>query len=168
MNAVDLNLELPKSEATRATRAIVRHVPMLEARFPHAPLVWHSLPRSGAAKNPLRLEPRFNLAYNPSMSEPVLLSHLELGVLTLTMNRPESLNAGNEELLSALSAALSTAERDDAVRCIVVTGAGRGFCSGADLKAGIRGSLKEHLDRTFRPVVSKMRRSEERRVGKEC
>lgn len=91
------------------------------------------------------------------MPEPVLRSTLELGVLTLTMNRPESLNAGNEEMLSALSAALSSAERDDNVRCIVITGAGRGFCSGADLKAGIRGSLKEHLDRTFRPVVSKMR-----------
>jgi 2-(1,2-epoxy-1,2-dihydrophenyl)acetyl-CoA isomerase len=90
-------------------------------------------------------------------SHPVVLSALNDGVLTLTMNRPEALNAANEELLSALAAGLTQAERDDAVRCIVVTGAGRGFCSGADLKAGIRGSLKAHLDKTFRPVVSKMR-----------
>jgi 2-(1,2-epoxy-1,2-dihydrophenyl)acetyl-CoA isomerase len=90
------------------------------------------------------------------MSE-IVLSDLKDGVLTLTMNRPEALNAANPELLSALAAGLTQAERDDAVRCIVVTGAGRGFCSGADLKAGIQGSLKEHLDKTFRPVVSKMR-----------
>jgi 2-(1,2-epoxy-1,2-dihydrophenyl)acetyl-CoA isomerase len=91
------------------------------------------------------------------MPEPVVLTNLENGVFTITMNRPEALNAANEELLSAVASALTQAERDDAVRCIVVTGAGRGFCSGADLKAGIHGSLKEHLDRTFRPVVSRMR-----------
>ena len=91
------------------------------------------------------------------MPEPVVLTNLEAGVFTITMNRPETLNAANEELLSAVASALTQAERDDAVRCIVLTGAGRGFCSGADLKAGIHGSLKEHLDRTFRPVVSRMR-----------
>ena len=78
-------------------------------------------------------------------------------VFYLCMNRPESLNAANEEMLAAMAQALTQAERDVDVRCIVVTGNGRGFCSGADLKAGIHGSLKEHLDRTFRPVVSKMR-----------
>jgi 2-(1,2-epoxy-1,2-dihydrophenyl)acetyl-CoA isomerase len=90
------------------------------------------------------------------MSE-VIATRLENHVFYLAMNRPESLNAANEEMLSAMAQALTQAERDPEVRCIVVTGNGRGFCSGADLKAGIRGSLKEHLDRTFRPVVSKMR-----------
>jgi 2-(1,2-epoxy-1,2-dihydrophenyl)acetyl-CoA isomerase len=93
----------------------------------------------------------------PTTTEPVILTNLENGVFTLTMNRASALNAANEEMLTAMAAALMQAERDDNVRCVVVTGAGRGFCSGADLKAGIHGSLKEHLDRTFRPVVSRMR-----------
>jgi 2-(1,2-epoxy-1,2-dihydrophenyl)acetyl-CoA isomerase len=86
-----------------------------------------------------------------------ITTRVENNVFYLNMNRPESLNAANEEMLSAMAQALLQAERDEAVRCVVVTGNGRGFCSGADLKAGIHGSLKEHLDRTFRPVVSRMR-----------
>jgi 2-(1,2-epoxy-1,2-dihydrophenyl)acetyl-CoA isomerase len=86
-----------------------------------------------------------------------ITTRVENHVFYLSMNRPESLNAANEEMLSAMAQALLQAERDDNVRCVVVTGNGRGFCSGADLKAGIHGSLKEHLDRTFRPVVSRMR-----------
>ncbi|MFN3266083.1 MAG: enoyl-CoA hydratase-related protein [Deinococcales bacterium] len=84
-------------------------------------------------------------------------TRLENNVFYLVMNRPESLNAANEEMLTAMAQALLQAERDPDVRCVVITGNGRGFCSGADLKAGIRGSLKEHLDKTFRPVVSRMR-----------
>jgi 2-(1,2-epoxy-1,2-dihydrophenyl)acetyl-CoA isomerase len=86
-----------------------------------------------------------------------ITTRVENNVFYLNMNRPESLNAANEEMLAAMAQALLQAERDEAVRCVVVTGNGRGFCSGADLKAGIHGSLKEHLDRTFRPVVSRMR-----------
>jgi 2-(1,2-epoxy-1,2-dihydrophenyl)acetyl-CoA isomerase len=86
-----------------------------------------------------------------------ITTRVENHVFYLSMNRPESLNAANEEMLAAMAQALLQAERDPDVRCVVVTGNGRGFCSGADLKAGIHGSLKEHLDRTFRPVVSKMR-----------
>jgi 2-(1,2-epoxy-1,2-dihydrophenyl)acetyl-CoA isomerase len=86
-----------------------------------------------------------------------ITTRVENHVFYLSMNRPESLNAANEEMLSAMAQALLQAERDPDVRCVVVTGNGRGFCSGADLKAGIHGSLKEHLDRTFRPVVSRMR-----------
>jgi 2-(1,2-epoxy-1,2-dihydrophenyl)acetyl-CoA isomerase len=89
-----------------------------------------------------------------------ILTSLENGVFTVTMNRPESLNAANEEMLAAMAQALTQADRDAAVRCIVVTGSGRGFCSGADLKAGIHGSLKEHLDRTFNPVISRITSTE--------
>lgn len=55
------------------------------------------------------------------------------GVLTITLNRPEVFNAFNEPMSVELSAALRNAQRDDAVRCIVLTGAGRAFCSGQDL-----------------------------------
>lgn len=63
-----------------------------------------------------------------------LLAFLENGVLTLTMNRPEARNAMSQELNSALQAALARAELDDDVRCIVLTGAGKGFCAGGDVK----------------------------------
>lgn len=55
------------------------------------------------------------------------------GVRLLTMHRPESLNALNVELISALTAALTDADADPSVRSVILTGSGRGFCSGADL-----------------------------------
>lgn len=55
------------------------------------------------------------------------------GVLTITLNRPDRLNSFNDEMHRQLSDALKIAERDDTVRCLVITGAGRGFCAGQDL-----------------------------------
>lgn len=63
-----------------------------------------------------------------------LLANLENGVLTLTMNRPEARNAMSQELNEALQTALAKAEIDNEVRCIVLTGAGKGFCAGGDIK----------------------------------
>jgi enoyl-CoA hydratase/carnithine racemase len=54
-------------------------------------------------------------------------------VRLLTMNRPEKRNALNSELTQALLEAMHAAERDDAIHCVVLTGAGPGFCAGADL-----------------------------------
>ncbi len=65
---------------------------------------------------------------------PELLATLEQGVLTLTMNRPEARNALSRPMIAALSAQLAAAEIDTAVRCIVLTGAGKGFCAGGDVK----------------------------------
>lgn len=62
-----------------------------------------------------------------------LLIHDEAGVRTLKLNRPDRLNAFNDELSSALIDALWAASKDDAVRVVVITGEGRGFCSGLDL-----------------------------------
>lgn len=56
------------------------------------------------------------------------------GVLTITLNRPEALNSLNEPMSVELGTALRLAQRDDAVRCIVLTGAGRAFCAGQDLR----------------------------------
>jgi len=68
------------------------------------------------------------------MTEPVLY-HVEAGVATITLNRPEVLNALNAELLAALRAAVDQAAQDEGVRAVVLTGAGRGFSAGADLGA---------------------------------
>ncbi len=57
-------------------------------------------------------------------------------VATVTLNRPDVLNAGNRELLAGIQEAVELALGDDDVRSVVLTGAGRGFCAGADLAAG--------------------------------
>jgi 2-(1,2-epoxy-1,2-dihydrophenyl)acetyl-CoA isomerase len=56
------------------------------------------------------------------------------GVRTITLNRPDDLNALDARMKSELSNALKDAAKDRAVRCLVITGAGRAFCSGQDLK----------------------------------
>lgn len=66
---------------------------------------------------------------------PHLRSEAADGVLTLTLDRPDRLNAVNGALADAVGAALSNAAADDAVRVVVITGAGRAFCSGLDLSA---------------------------------
>jgi enoyl-CoA hydratase/carnithine racemase len=58
------------------------------------------------------------------------------GILTLTLDRPERLNAFTPTMLGELIGAFDRADEDDAVRAIVVTGAGRAFCAGADLEKG--------------------------------
>jgi enoyl-CoA hydratase/carnithine racemase len=66
-------------------------------------------------------------------ASPVLLESLRDGVLTLRMNRPERLNALNPELGQALAAGVERAAGDPAIRAVILTGAGRAFCSGGDL-----------------------------------
>ena len=70
------------------------------------------------------------------MSSQHLDSELSEGILTLTLNRPEKLNAFTGQMGQELGAALDRADADDAVRVIIVTGAGRGFCAGADISDG--------------------------------
>jgi len=61
---------------------------------------------------------------------------LSEGILTITLNRPDRLNAFTEQMGGELIDAFDCADADDAVRAIVVTGAGRGYCAGADLSSG--------------------------------
>jgi enoyl-CoA hydratase/carnithine racemase len=61
---------------------------------------------------------------------------LEDGVATVTLNRPEKLNAFNTQMMRDLIAMFDVTDGDDAVRAVIVTGAGRAFCAGADLSAG--------------------------------
>lgn len=65
---------------------------------------------------------------------PDLLAQLDAGVLTLTLNRPDARNAMSRAMNTALQEQLAQAEFNHAVRCIVLTGAGQGFCAGGDVK----------------------------------
>lgn len=61
---------------------------------------------------------------------------VEDGVATLTLNRPDKLNAFNTQMMQEMIAAFDQTDADDSVRVVIVTGAGRAFCAGADLSAG--------------------------------
>jgi 2-(1,2-epoxy-1,2-dihydrophenyl)acetyl-CoA isomerase len=63
-----------------------------------------------------------------------LLATLEAGVLTLTLNRPEARNAMSKAMNQALQEQLTAAEFNPAVKCLILTGAGKGFCAGGDVK----------------------------------
>lgn len=63
----------------------------------------------------------------------VVIQHLDHGILTLTLNRPDKLNALNAEVLQALSASFTFAEEANDVKGIILTGEGKAFCAGADI-----------------------------------
>lgn len=69
------------------------------------------------------------------MTDPVVLSGTADGIATITLNRPHRLNAWTGRMHAAYREAVAAAEGDHAARVIVVTGAGRGFCAGADVAA---------------------------------
>jgi 2-(1,2-epoxy-1,2-dihydrophenyl)acetyl-CoA isomerase len=64
-----------------------------------------------------------------------LLYEVDQGVATITLNRPAVLNAINSQMIEELQAVMNVIQDNAAVRAVMLTGAGRGFCSGADLKA---------------------------------
>src|SRR3954462_2251754 len=84
------------------------------------------------------------------------------GVATITLARPDKLNAFNAIMHADLRGALDDAEKDDAVRCVVLTGEGRGFSSGQDLTedrpVGADGKVDVggRLDRDYNPLVRRL------------
>jgi len=81
-------------------------------------------------------------------------------VLTITLNRPEAYNAIDDALSYELQDALKAAERDIEIRVVILTGAGKGFCSGQDLKAisGIeKRSFIDSINKRYNPIIRSMR-----------
>lgn len=81
-------------------------------------------------------------------------------VALISLNRPESLNAFTTELLGELVLAFERAERDEDIRVVVLTGEGRAFSAGADLKRGLEGqrSISDRLQYEYRPVLEAIAR----------
>ncbi len=75
--------------------------------------------------------------------EHLLIETTPEGVHTITLNRPEKLNAVNMQLAAELPHALHAASADDAVRVVVITGAGRGFCAGLELSPANVAAMRE-------------------------
>lgn len=94
---------------------------------------------------------------------PPLLVETVDGVCTLTLNRPDKLNAFNEALGYALQQALDACAADDAVRAVLLTGAGRAFCAGQDLGDRDPSTMTEApdlgdtLERIYNPIVRRIR-----------
>ncbi|HJS72073.1 MAG TPA: enoyl-CoA hydratase/isomerase family protein [Acidimicrobiia bacterium] len=89
------------------------------------------------------------------MSEPVLLVEDEGPVRTLTLNRPEKLNALSTTLVDDLSRALTATAEDDSVRVVVLAGAGRSFCAGYDLDEPA-GDVDEETERGMRNNLDRL------------
>lgn len=96
------------------------------------------------------------------MADPILASS-DRGLLTITLNRPERLNAFTVAMLEEFNRQLARAASDDTVRAVLVTGAGRGFCAGQDLNdravapGAVAPDLGESLERRYNPAVRTMR-----------
>ncbi len=85
------------------------------------------------------------------------------GVATITFNRPQAMNAFTIEMNGEVQRALKDADEDKSVRVIVLTGAGRAFCAGQDLKGRTpekKGSLGESLRERYNPIILRLRRTE--------
>jgi 2-(1,2-epoxy-1,2-dihydrophenyl)acetyl-CoA isomerase len=85
------------------------------------------------------------------------------GVATITLNRPQSLNAFVPQMNQEVLEALKDGERDKTVRCLMITGAGRAFCAGQDLKGRTpeqKGSLGASLREKYNPMIRQIRQME--------
>jgi 2-(1,2-epoxy-1,2-dihydrophenyl)acetyl-CoA isomerase len=102
------------------------------------------------------------------MAYETILYTQDEGVLTITLNRPDTLNAFNGLMGAELIDALKKADRDAAARCIVLTGAGRAFSSGEDLKARQAEGITEFgstLRNRYNPIVLRIRNMDKPVLG---
>ena len=102
---------------------------------------------------------------HPTTEQPSVLCHIDNAVAVITLNRPQALNSFKRQMHADLWAALDTAAAAPGVRCTVITGAGRGFCAGADLSdfdftpgpdMVQRADPGPVIDQCFNPTVRKL------------
>src|SRR6188508_2845004 len=90
-----------------------------------------------------------------------ILTSLENGIFTVTLNRPDVYNAFNEQMTTDLQNVFKEIAKNDDARVVVLTAAGKAFCSGQDLKdapsGGGKRSLRDSLERRYNPLIRAMR-----------
>lgn len=130
---------------------------MRASPLPHRPAGSYPEPSRSAAA----------VGYERRMADPVLLAEKSEGILTLTLNRPSAMNALSRELRGALVGAFRALAGDPEVGVVILTGAGRAFCAGLDLKelggetptapdvakVVATGDLIETMTRCDRPII---------------
>src|SRR5262249_4591044 len=84
--------------------------------------------------------PTWRMTATDSAAEPEVLVAVDDRIATITLNRPHRRNAISSRMLRELAAALSRAEHDGDIRCVLITGAGKGFCAGLDIKDALAGT----------------------------
>ncbi|MCZ2114323.1 MAG: enoyl-CoA hydratase/isomerase family protein [Anaerolineae bacterium] len=103
------------------------------------------------------------------MAYETILYHVADGVATITLNRPDKINAFNDQMIVETINAFKAADRDSAVRCLVLTGVGRGFSSGQDLSEFLNrdeeASIGEHLRRGYHQLIRQMVNLEKPIIG---
>src|SRR5262245_43085668 len=92
----------------------------------------------------------------PTKAEPVILTKVEDGVASLTLNRPDKLNALSAELILGSMEVLRSWSADPNVGAILVTGTGRAFCAGGDVS-----SMAKETERTHEENIDRLRASQE-------
>ncbi len=96
------------------------------------------------------------------MSYNTIVLDISDGVATIRLNRPDSLNSFTAEMHTELRAAMDVIEADTAIRCLMITGTGRGFCAGQDLTerdpgAAAKMDLGASLDGNYNPLVRRLK-----------
>jgi 2-(1,2-epoxy-1,2-dihydrophenyl)acetyl-CoA isomerase len=94
------------------------------------------------------------------MSYETILLDINNGIATLTLNRPDVFNAFNEQQSFDVIDALKKIEKDKSIRVVILTGAGKAFCSGQDLKSiagSLNRSLSDSLYKRYNPMIKAMR-----------
>ncbi|WP_435105085.1 2-(1,2-epoxy-1,2-dihydrophenyl)acetyl-CoA isomerase PaaG [Arhodomonas sp. AD133] len=97
------------------------------------------------------------------MSYETIEYSVDAGAATLTLNRPKALNSFNAQMHEEVRAAIKAAERDENVRCLLITGAGRGFCAGQDLSdrnvapGAEAPDLGESIEKNYNPLIRKLK-----------
>ena len=83
------------------------------------------------------------MAVSEAASDEILIENCDNHIVVITLNRPERMNAISRDMLEELSKKMTEANKDPEIRCIVLTGSGRGFCAGLDLVDTAKGALAQ-------------------------
>ena len=98
------------------------------------------------------------------MNQNTIIKTIDKGICTLSLNRPEVFNSFNREMALLFQNELDTCEQNNEVRAIVITGSGKAFCAGQDLKEvttpEINPGFKKILEEHYNPIISKIRKIE--------